>query len=269
MKLSQLLENEGEPLLTTILRKALARGKQVRVYYKGDGGVVKDIEWDPPAKASRRHASSDFVGNGASSFKLIDDRWVVIGDHNLEKLETTTRVGDGGREIIVAKERPRAPVAEGMMDGRDWINARDAEFKKIISDAGWVLKRQPSYGLENGYFGGTIHATAAAKRSLLNLTEQRQLLMKLLARKFIALAKEGATVIVAPYNVGRSAPSLTVLPHTTVEDIIDSMQDGVVIKLDGSAFDSYWQVSVPKDIVDHVSNEFANALTKKLPDENE
>ena len=266
MRVQHLLEDDAEPLLTTILRKALEKGKEVRVYYKGNGGKVKDIEWDPPAKTAKIGRDSPEVekGNGATSFKLKDGNWVVIGDHNIDKLKTSTRTNKDGSEVITAKA---PPIVEGMMDGRDWIDARWAEFKKIVTDAGWMISNKPSYGLENGYFGGTFRASAAAKRSLLNLTEQRHLIMKMLARRFIKLASEGLNVVVSPNAIGgnggaSSSRRLNVRPETQIVLIIDALEDGMYIKMDGSAFDAYWTVSVPKHIVDHTTDAFAKALTK-------
>lgn len=262
MKIAQLFEDDSEPLMITILRNAMAKGKQVRVYYRGDGGLVKTIEWDPPAKRQLSNGPESASGNGATSFKTEDGRWVVIGDHNLEKLMLSKRVDKDGVEHLTLKQ-VAGPVREGMSDGRDWINKLDAEFKAIVTGAGWMLKRPPTYGLENGYFGGTLRATASAKRSLLNITEQRTLIMKMLARKFIALSKDGVSVTVAPFNVQRNRSALTIQPHTTVDDIIDTMTDGMFLKIDGTAFDAYWSVSIPKDIVDHITAEFSKALTRK------
>jgi hypothetical protein len=261
MKIAQLFEDDQEPLMITILRNAMEKGKQVRVYYKGDGGLVKTIEWDPPAEARKHRASDTMPGNGASSFKTVDDRWVVIGDHNLEKLVLSKRVDKDGVEHLTLKQEAGRPIKEGMNAGREWVDKLDAEFKAIVTGAGWMLKRPPTYGLENGYFGGTLRATASAKRSLLNIYEQRVLIMKMLARKFIALNKDGISVTVAPYNVARNTSALTVQAHTTVEDIIDTLEDGIFVKVDGTAFDAYWSVAIPKDIVDHVTTEFSKALT--------
>jgi len=146
MKISQLFEDDQEPLMITILRNAMEKGKQVRVYYRGDGGLVKTIEWDPPAPLRNQgNGTETRVGNGASSFKTVDDRWVVIGDHNLEKLVLTKRE-ERGVEVLTLKQEAGRTVKEGMSDGRDWINKTDAEFKAVITVPGSVSEQKFEHG---------------------------------------------------------------------------------------------------------------------------
>jgi hypothetical protein len=274
MKISEITDyNPDEPIVLPIMRNAIKKGLEVRVYYKGDGGIVKDIEWDPPAKARaqayRGNGPETREGNGASSFKTVDGRWVVIGDHNLEKLKMHKRTDRDGKVSLTLKaDVGRARTDEGMNDGRNWVDTLSNDFMKIIHGAGWMLNKGPTYGLEHGYFGGTMRASASAKRSMLTLEEQRKLLMKMIAKKLIEVAKM-TSVTVAPYNVKRNAGALQIRPHTTIADMIDSWEDGMYVKMDGTAFDMYWSIRIPKDIVDHVSDEFAKVIQKATSNEDE
>lgn len=81
MKVNELFEDrlpEEAPFVLTVMQNLLKKGTEVRVYYKGDGGIIKRIEWDPPAPN---------VAGGLGAILLTDDRWIVINDANLDKLK--------------------------------------------------------------------------------------------------------------------------------------------------------------------------------------
>jgi hypothetical protein len=93
MKVLELFEDDRlpdeAPFVLTVMRNLLKKGTEVRFYYKGDGGIVKFIEWDPPQNPG---------GNGATSVKLEDNRWIVINDKNLEKLQLRQKKSHSGAE---------------------------------------------------------------------------------------------------------------------------------------------------------------------------
>lgn len=267
MKLSDLFETDNPlpdeaPLVLTLINNLLKKGTEVRVYYKGDGGKMVDLEWDAPSEAAKHRASDTAPGNGASSFKLEDGRWVVIGDQNLEKLKLfkSTRSSFSNKELFTlrAPSVDEARTGLGLEQHRSimvretmaWIHTTDLEFKDIIKNAGWRLNREPTAGLDGGYFGGTLQTTAAAKRSLIPLGEQHDMVMKLIIKKLLHYVKEGHRVSATPYATHAMAKR-----HLTTKDTVDSVLDmvkdqGAYISMDGSKFDMYWHISLPEGIKD-------------------
>jgi hypothetical protein len=108
MRVSELFEDEDRlpdeaPLVLTIMKNLLKKGVEVRVYYKGDGGQIQTLEWDPPGK------SSGLNGVGASSFLLMDGRWIVMNDNNLDKQKLHQQKSNTGKEWFTLSNSPNTP----------------------------------------------------------------------------------------------------------------------------------------------------------------
>jgi hypothetical protein len=266
MKLSDLFEDDAfpdeAPLVLTLINNLLKKGTEVRVYYRGDGGSMVNLEWDPPAQHG---------GNGATSFKLEDGRYMTIRDDNLDKLKLiksrrssfsgvnmfTLRAPnvDEGRTGMGSEQHRSTVVRETMA----WINMVDLEFKDLIKGAGWRLSKAPTAGLDGGYFGGTLQATASSKRALISLHEQREMMMKLIIKKLLHYVKEGHRVSATPYATHAMAKR-HLTTKDTVADVLDMVEDqGSFISMDGAKFDMYWHISLPQGIRDRYE-----AATRKL-----
>jgi len=133
---------------------------------------------------------------------------------------------------------------------RKWTNELAADFAKIAKDCGWRLYGKSEYTVEGAVLGGTFRADQEARDTndsdVMPFYDQRRLLLKMLAVKLKALMDSGLTVHAGGYRVGpRMNPALTVNQLSGVLSTeIPSTQ------FDGSAFELYFVVSVPKSIKD-------------------
>jgi hypothetical protein len=238
MKLYEITDLD-EPLTIGIIRKALEDGKPVWVNYKGDGGQLISVE-------HRKQETNFSFGGGAvgylGSFRLPDKVLDTL------ELRPITRIIDGKPTKTLALREPHMFEARNI--SRDWIDKADREFRQIIKDAGWQLRKPVRYGLDAGYFGGNIFAGRSISNEVLSYHDQQAMLMKMLAKKLIEYAKAGQIVTHGPsyedYSVGK---------YDTVDDLAFKMATSLYsVRLDGRAFDHFWKVSVPADIVARNTN---------------
>lgn len=253
MKLSDLFETaelpEDAPMVLTIMNNLLKKDIEVRVYYRGDGGRIDSLTWDPTT---------------GSAF-MIRNSWlkaIKVTDDQLEKMKLfqSKRSSFSNRDMFTLRV-PQVDEATG--DARqarmDWINSVDAEFKALIKEAGWRQNREPKPALENATFGGTIYAPKSAQNGVLPMHVQREMVTKLIIKKLLDYAKQGHLVSATPYSISAMARRY-LTADDTVDDVIEMLKDqGEVISMDGNKFEMYWSISIPKDLNDAYEAEFVYA----------
>jgi hypothetical protein len=245
MKVSQIFEHEdddeNEPLVLTILRNYLDKGGQVRVYYRGQGGITSDINW---FTKGGEHAMFTLPADGA-------DRFLHVPRHDLEKMHVEKIAilpGSHGKKEALVLRMPR--LNEATSASAAWSSSTWAEFKKLITGAGWLISRSPVNGLDHVTFGGVFKPSAALLRDeLISLPTHVTWLLKVLARKLMALADQGLTVRIAPYKSPFSSQreSYEVHANDSFDRVVDRLSRGMTLE-SKQRFELFWSVSVPADI---------------------
>lgn len=187
MKVRQLLENEEEPIALTIMRRAISKGEPVRMYWRGDGGIVTRILWD---------CNNDQLNTGLATFYIRDDghdRPIYISGLNLDAMILKKRAAFGGAPASLVFKKPEA-IDEAKAPP-EWAAAEQAEFNQFVKQFGFQLTtRLPDKGNLDGdaAIGGKLKDLD--KDELLGKEHRLQALKKALAGYLLKKAKEDRMV---------------------------------------------------------------------------
>lgn len=244
MKVFQLLENDQEPLITTILQNALAKGKAVEVYYNNNGGRVASIDWESSEPPDHP--------DGITFFQLAADnhRWVGISDHNIERLEVVKQVNNG-TEVLVLKQK--FTLAHNGLDEQslqekvkgkppEWAAGEQAALRELVHNFGFQLltlkpeRSDTMKGTNDMYIGGELKDKQKDNETGLPFRIRLTGLHQALAAHLLKKAKEDRYVKVFTKSWWRHDPHY-IFPEDTLRAAINAVSATVVPTFEWDDYD--------------------------------